>query len=202
MTDALSLGDHNKFLAHNVATGCVGYVHLQKEEKPNLQEFYGESVLVNPSSEGMGSVSQLALFDKFETDVGKYIAASVKACEAETTAKCKQLDELLVAKPTFVGSVGHVQNAKLKENFCGIATIGQANEAGAEGWVMASYQNYRRADGESIPAPGAPSIFYSLDKTYIVYTCSMSQICKEGVAFQDFEAWLETVGGQEYMKKA
>ena len=201
LAERLVTGDHQPLLAKHVATNTVGYMHFVKDHGlSKLADHYLESVHVNPTSEMLIKENKFSLFTEYKTDVGQYISASLVSCDVETKAKCKQLDELLIANPKYVGTVGHVSKAKLEPDFVKIATIGQTDESGSEGWAVAAYQNYRRGEAAAIPLPGSASLFCALDQAWVVYSCSLQQLCAKGVAVEDFENWLETEGGQTFAK--
>ena len=199
LTDPLVEGKHGKHFAKATATILNEYTQETKAEKPNWPLFYG-NVVFDPTASEFDH-EKLAVFTSYESDLGKQIKAPILACEKEAEAKYSGLDEHLEANEKWLGTVGHVPDAKLPAEFTGVCKLLHTEAAGGEGWAVACKQNGRRADPNSIPCQGTASLFYAADNQFVVSLCKFKDFLKEGVAPTDFLNWCEKLSGQEFVKE-
>ena len=199
LSDAFISGDHKKYLAAAVAKDVVDYIHSLHASTP-LTEFFGDSVLVNPSAADFDPKLP-AVWQTLDSDTGAWIQAVLDVCKDKIQPKIESLDNLLAEKKKFVGSLGHVSGACMPANWPSIAHLQYTTEPGGEGWMIACHQNYKRSNADAIPVPGVPQLFHALDATFVLHLCSIEKVLAQHISFTDFEGWCESLGGQSFIKE-
>jgi len=199
ISTAVAQADHKKHMAKTIGQVTYKFLKELSLEEPDWHEFYDSNVLINLDKAAFKPTWH-CLFTNRDTDVVKFLSGASQGAPDNIAKKIKSLDSLLVQTQEWVGTSGHVKGASLSEDFLGQAKLIDFDKPGSESWLLCAYQAFRRSDALSIVTPGAAVYFEALDQDFIVWTAPIAEVLDKGISYQDFETWLESFGGQAFLK--
>ena len=186
-----------KWLGEVVNTAVEG--DGSAETSTSTAETMMKNLSVNPTQEGTFNSSVVALWanDCEHRPLKDVVAKNSGVVTAKKAAQEAKMEE----NGTWVGALGCINDWAFDEDckFMGLDLMG-CDMTGSKAWMVSMRDSARRWQPSGVPLAGVPALLIPLTATVFVHGFMMNQILEQGIALNNWDAFLATESGAKHLK--